>query len=59
MERWKWRHGHGDMETTNGKRKTEAQVILLNTLNASLSCNRKFVVFVRLLTKKRTEVLRL
>jgi hypothetical protein len=59
METWSWSHrnmdkwGHGDMvdiETSNGKWKTEALVIFLFPLTVCSSCKRKFV---HLLTKKK------
>jgi hypothetical protein len=47
-----------EIETSNRKRKTEAQAIFLNSLTICSSCKRK-LSFVRLLTKKQTEVIRL
>ncbi len=62
METWKhdemetWRHGHGYMETSNGKGKPRKFSLILlpfsHRANGSLS-------FVSLLTKKQTEVIRL
>ncbi len=40
----KWRHGDMDIETSNRKWKTEAQVIFLNLFTVCSSCKRKFVV---------------
>jgi hypothetical protein len=59
METWtwshenvdKWTHGHGDI-----KQKTEAQAIFLYPFTVCSLCKRKFV---RLLTKKQTEVIHL
>jgi hypothetical protein len=60
IETWKhrdmetWRYGDMNMETSNRKRITEAQAIFL----VCSSCKRKSS-FVRRLTKKQTEVIRL
>jgi hypothetical protein len=43
-----WRNGDmesdGDIETSNGKRKPEAQVIFLNPFTVCSSCKQKFVI---------------
>jgi hypothetical protein len=46
VETWTWRHGRGDMdvETSNGKRKTEAQAIFLDSFTLCSECKWKFVV---------------
>ncbi len=39
-----WKHGDTDMETSNRKRKTEAQAVFLNPFTICSSSKRKFVV---------------
>jgi hypothetical protein len=39
-----WRHGDMDVETSNGKRKTEAKAIFLDPFTLCSECKWKFVV---------------
>jgi hypothetical protein len=63
METWTWRHGQGDMDRETWrqgdiKRRTEAQAIFPNPFTICHRANRS-LLFVPLLTKKQTEVIRL
>jgi hypothetical protein len=39
-----WRHGNGDMETLNRKRKMEAQATFLNPFTVCSLCKQKFLI---------------